>query len=73
MLWVDCNPPWVHLDTWLLSKEVNVAAMDLGNRAVFMKLGKFETEGGVPGTEGVENGVGSERKGEINRRRNVER
>ena len=48
-------------------------AMDLGNRAVFMKLGKFETEGGVPGTEGVENGVGSERKGEINRRRNVER
>ena len=48
-------------------------AMDLGNRGVFMKLGKFETEGGVPGTEGVQNGVGSERKGERNRRKNVER
>ena len=36
-----------------------------------MKLGKFETKGGIPGTEGVQNGVGSERKGERNRRKNV--
>ena len=49
------------------------SAMDLGNRGVFMKLGKFKTEGGVPGTEGVQNGVGSKRKGERNRRKNVER
>ena len=48
-------------------------AMDLGNRGVFIKLGKLETEGGVPGTEGVENGVDSEKKGEINRIKNVER
>ena len=30
-------------------------------------------KGGVPGNEGVKNGVGSERKGERNRRKNVER
>ena len=28
-------------------------AMDLGNRGVFMELGKSETNWGVPGTEGA--------------------
>ena len=26
MLWVSCNPPCVHLDTWWLRKYVNVAS-----------------------------------------------
>ena len=30
-------------------------------------------KGGVPRTEGVQNGVGSERMGERNRRKNAER
>ena len=35
--------------------------------------GSSRLKGGVPGTEGVQNGVGSKRKGERNRRKNVER
>ena len=46
ILWVACNPPWVHLDTWWLSKGVNVASYGPWNRGVFMKLEKFETEEG---------------------------
>ena len=37
-------------------------AMDLENRGVFMELGSPRLVGGVPGTEGAQNGVSSERK-----------
>ena len=35
-------------------------AFDLVNRGVFMELGSPRLIGGVPGTEGVENGVSSD-------------
>ena len=43
------------------------SAFDLVNRGVFMELGSPRLIGGVPGTEGVQNGVSSdvyEEKGE---------
>ena len=35
-------------------------AFDLMNRGVFMEMGSLRVIGGVPGTEGVKNGVRSE-------------
>ena len=35
-------------------------AFDLANKGVFMELGSSRLIGGVPGTEGVQNGVSSD-------------
>ena len=54
-------------------------AMDLGNRGVFMKLGKFETERGGGGGGGGFSGLKvwkmewARNKGGRNRRKNMER
>ena len=40
----------------------------LGIEECLQSWGSSRLKGGVPGTEGVKNGVGSERKGERNRR-----
>ena len=66
MLWVSCNPHWVHLVVKERSKCGQLWTLEI--KECLWSYGSLRLIGGVPGIVGAQNGVSSEREKKEKRR-----